>query len=126
MEYITEKFLTLQQLSNALQLDPRTVKKLAWTLGGRRIGYRWRFKLSTVLEIFDNAKFENGQRKPMDGPSCSERQASSLQILSSRKKIRPRMESRQRMGGRTKKNSLSWDSDSYGLGAAYGVGAEIS
>ena len=98
-----DTILTLQQVAHRLRLDPRTVKKIAYLLGGRRIGYRWRFRWGTVLEYFSNADVETGQRKLLDGESHRERQAGSLQNVPGREKAWPGMAGRKRMGGRAKR-----------------------
>ena len=79
MAHDENKILTLKEVAQELRLDPRTVKEVAFALGGRRIGYRWRFRWGTVLEYFSNADVETGQRKLLDGESHRERQADSLQ-----------------------------------------------
>ena len=50
MVHDENKILTLKEVAQELRLDPRTVKEVAFALGGRRIGYRWRFRWGTVLE----------------------------------------------------------------------------
>ena len=50
MAHDENKILTLKEVAQELRLDPRTVKEVAFALGGRRIGYRWRFRWGTVLE----------------------------------------------------------------------------
>ena len=57
-----DAILTLKEVAQALRLDPRTVKEVAFALGGRRIGYRWRFRWGTVLEYFSNADFQQCRR----------------------------------------------------------------
>ncbi len=59
MKNPAEEFLTLEEVADILHLDQRTIKKVACVLGGRRIGYCWRFRWSAVPAYFDNAKFEN-------------------------------------------------------------------
>ena len=98
-----DAILTLKEVAQALRLDPRTVKEVAFALGGRRIGYRWRFRWGTVLEYFSNADVETGQRKLLDGESRRERQADSLQNVPGREKAWPGMAGRKRMGGRAKR-----------------------
>lgn len=66
-----------------------TLKEVAFALGGRRIGYRWRFRWGTVLEYFSNADVETRQRKLLDGESHRERQADSLQNVPGREKHGP-------------------------------------
>ena len=72
MAHDENKILTLKEVAQELRLDPRTVKEVAFALGGRRIGYRWRFRWGTVLEYFSNADVETGQRKLLDGESHRE------------------------------------------------------
>ena len=117
-----DTILTLQQVARRLRLDPRTVKKIASLLGGRRIGYRWRFRWGTVLEYFSNAYVETGQRKLLDGESHRERQADSLQNVPGREKTWPGMAGRKRLGGRAKKARTGRDDDPHGIRTAYGVG----
>ena len=50
--YAPDAILTLDEVSDALRLDPRTVKRVAEELGGKRIGRRWRFQWGRVLEYF--------------------------------------------------------------------------
>ena len=103
MAHDENKILTLKEVAQELRLDPRTVKEVAFALGGRRIGYRWRFRWGTVLEYFSNADVETGQRKLLDGESHRERQADSLQNVPGREKAWPGMAGRKRMGGRAKR-----------------------
>ena len=39
-----KKIMTLKEVAQELRLTPRTVKEVAFALGGRSIGYRWRFR----------------------------------------------------------------------------------
>ena len=122
MERNLDAILTLKEVAQALRLDPRTVKEVALALGGRRIGYRWRFRWGTVLEYFSNADVETGQGKLLDGESHRERQAGSLQNVPGREKAWPGMAGRKRMGGRAKKDRTGRDDDPHGIRTAYGVG----
>ena len=99
-----------------------TLKEVAFALGGRRIGYRWRFRWGTVLEYFSNADVETRQRKLLGGESHRERQADSLQNVPGREKAWPGMAGRKRMGGRAKKARTGRDDDPHGIRTAYGVG----
>ena len=81
-----KKIMTLKEVAQELRLNPRTVKEVAFALGGRRIGYRWRFRWGTVLEYFSNADVETGQRKLLDDESHREQQANSLHHVSGREK----------------------------------------
>ncbi len=118
----SDDFLSLRQVSKKLGLDPRTVKRVAYDLGGRRFGNRWRFNWGTVMEYFKNAKFESGQRKPMVGKGSNRREASYLQILSSREEARTGMESCQGMGGEAESSCSTGSCDPFGLRKAYLVG----
>ena len=122
MTYEDNEILTLKEVAQALRLDPRTVKEVAFALGGRRIGYRWRFRWGTVLEYFSNADVETRQRKLLDGESHRERQAGSLQNVPGREKAWPGMAGRKRMGGRAKKTRTGRDDDPHGIRTAYGMG----
>ena len=44
MSYAPDDILSLREIAKELKLDPRTIKPIASQLGGRRIGYRWRFR----------------------------------------------------------------------------------
>ena len=59
--YHYDNFLTIQELSKALRLDRRTIEGVAYDLGGRRFGNRWRFHWGTVVEYFRNANTETGR-----------------------------------------------------------------
>lgn len=132
MEYVPEEFLTLAEVAEKLRLDPRTVRRVASILGGKRIGNRWRFKWGTVMEYFSNADFETGQRQSLDGAGGDGRQAGGLQDVPARKKARPELAGSQRVGGRTAKTGRggstpgpsgeSRTDDPYGLRAALGLG----
>ncbi|MFI3272899.1 MAG: helix-turn-helix domain-containing protein [Pseudomonadota bacterium] len=122
MQYAADEILTIKQVAKALKLDPRTLKSVASALGGRRIGYRWRFKWSAVLEYFDNAKFDSEQRQSVDGKGGHQGQTSCFQNVPSRKTRRPRMASGQRVGRGTTQNSDDAKVDPHGLGTAYVLG----
>ena len=122
MEYAPDDVLTLRQVALRLQLDPRTVKRVASALGGRRIGYRWRFKWGAVLEYFNNADIETEQRKALDGAGGHRRQAGCLQDVSTGKKGRPGMAGRKRVGGGATSTGAGGYSDPNGLGKAFGLG----
>ena len=59
-----DDLLTLTEVSAALRLDPRTVRRVASRIGGKRIGRCWRFRWGTVMEYFSDAYLEKrpGQR----------------------------------------------------------------
>lgn len=96
-----DDILDVAQLAKELNLDQRTIKRVASQLGGRRFGNRWRFKWATVLEYFSNADSEKRQRQQVDGTHNNRWQANSLQDVSSRQEIWPRMESCEGVGGAT-------------------------
>ena len=100
--YSPDDFLTLKQLARVLKLDPRTVKRVAFQLGGRRMGQCWRFNWGAVLEFF-HADIETRQGRPLAGPRGAGRKADRLQNVPSRKKIRAAMAGRKKNG---KRNSL--------------------
>ena len=119
-----DDFLTLDELANALRLDPRTVKRVGYALGGKRFGNRWRFKWGTVMEYFNNANFETKQRQQVDGEGGYGRQAGGLQDVPARPERRARMEGRKRLGGRNSEgvqNERS-EEDPFGLRKALGLG----
>lgn len=122
MEYAPDDILTLSEVAEKLHLDPRTVKRVASALGGRRIGYRWRFKWGAVLEYFNNADIETEQRKSLDGEGGNRRQAGRLQDVPARKKGRPGVAGRKRVGGTGAREGAGGDSDPYGLRKALGLG----
>ena len=122
MPYSLDAILTLKEVAQELRLDPRTVKEVASSLGGRRIGYRWRFRWGTVLEYFNNADVETRQRKLLDGESHRGRQADCLQNVPGREKTWSGMAGRKRMGGRAKKAGAGRKDDPHGIRTAYGVG----
>ena len=43
--------LSLDEVATALRLDRRTVRRVAFQLGGKRFGRRWRFRWGTVMEL---------------------------------------------------------------------------
>ena len=122
MEYAPNDILTLGEVSEKLHLDPRTVKRIASALGGRRIGNRWRFKWGAVLEYFNNADFETEQRKSLDGAGGDRRQAGRLQDVPARKERRPGMAGCKRMGGNGTEEGVGGHNDPNGLRKAYGLG----
>ncbi|WP_298031735.1 hypothetical protein, partial [uncultured Desulfovibrio sp.] len=56
MSHDVDKIMTLQEGAQALCLDPRMLKEVAFALGGRRIGYRWRFRWGTVFGVFQRCR----------------------------------------------------------------------
>ena len=127
-----DDFLTLDELANALRLDPRTVKRVAYALGGKRFGNRWRFKWGSVMEYFSNANFETEKRQSLDGEGGYRRQAGGLQDVSARQETRPGVAGRKRVGGGTAQAGRSGPTahadgaaaspDPYGLRTALGLG----
>ena len=119
--YSPDDFLTLKQLARVLKLDPRTVKRVAFQLGGRRMGQCWRFNWGAVLEFF-HADIETRQGRPLAGPRGAGRKTDRLQNVPSRKKIRAAMAGRKKMGRGTACKGDSGTGDPHGLGTAYGLG----
>ena len=132
MPYSPEDILTLEELATKLRLDPRTVKRVASALGGKRFGNRWRFKWGTVMEYFNNANFETKQRQQVDGEGGYGRQAGGLQDVPARQEARPGVAGSKRMGGRAAQAGRggatattaggSETPDPYGLREALGLG----
>lgn len=121
MTYTADDFLTLTQVSKAICLDRRTIKKVATKMGGKKIGSCWRFKWSAVSEYF-HANFDAEQERSMDGEGSHQRQANCLQNVPIREARRSRVASCKKMGGRTTKSSFGETSDPNGLGLAYELG----
>lgn len=124
--YDPDDILNLHQVVDRLFLDRRTVRRIAFKLGGRRFRNRWRFRWGSVLEYFNNAYIETGQRKLLDGAGIYGWQADCQQDVPARQERRPGMEGRETMGGRSAKNYQRTDCDPYGLGKAYTVGKRVS
>lgn len=122
MDYNTEDIVTLKEVAKKLRLDPRAVKRVAFAMGGKRFGNRWRFKWGSVLEYFSNAYFENGQGKPLDGASGDRRQTGSLSDVSTWKETRPGMAGCKRMGGGATRTVAGEFDDPHGLRKAYALG----
>ena len=119
--YSPDEFLTLKQLARILKLDPRTVKRVASQLGGRRMGQCWRFNWGAVLEYF-HADIETRQGRPLAGPRSARWETDRLQNVPSRKKILTTMAGRKKMGRGTARKGSSRREDPHGLGNAYGLG----
>lgn len=120
--YSPDEFLSLKELARRLNLDPRTVKRVAFQLGGRRMGQCWRFNWGAVLEYFRYADTETRQGEPLVGPRRDQRKTNHLQNVPSREKIRPTVEGRKELGGGRARESPSGEGDPHGLGQAYGLG----
>lgn len=105
IETFSDDVLTLRQVSQKFQLDPRTIRGVAFELGGKRFGNRWRFRLSVIMECFNNAKFDKEPRKPMACQSSSRRETGSLQSLSSWGEIWRFMAVCEAMGNRATEHS---------------------
>ena len=128
MTYGPDDVLSLAEVARELRLDPRTVRRVASTLGGRQFGNRWRFRWGAVMESFNDAKFTQRQRQRLVGQGDCERQAGCLPDVPARQKGRPGVEGRKGVGGRTAKGGADPDGicpDPYGLGASLGLGQRI-
>ena len=123
--YHYNDFLTIQELSKALRLDRRTIEEVAYDLGGRRFGNRWRFHWGTVVEYFRNANTETGQRKLLDGASRPRGKASSVQDVPCGKEARKILARRKRMGGSGERKNFDWDHDPHGIRNSYFMGREL-
>jgi hypothetical protein len=123
MSYADDDILTLKELAAALRLDPKTVNRVGYKLGGKRFGNRWRFRWGSAMEYFSNADIEDGQKNPcLDGKGGNGRETDRLQDVSIWEKTRPGMAGGKRMGGTTKNKSARGAQDPYGLRAAYAMG----
>ena len=122
MAYEPDDIISLQQLAEEFKLDPRTIKPIASTLGGKRIGNRWRFRWGTVMESFNDANFTQRQRQRLVGQGDAERQAGGLQDVSPWQERRSGMAGRKTVGGRTNAVGAIGSGDPYGLGTAYVLG----
>lgn len=125
MQRDPDEILTLAELATALKLDPRTVKRAAYRLGGECIGNRWRFRWGTVMESFGNANSAERQRELLDGACDNQRKNCGNAVISGRAQTRPGMDGMQKMGGGAKKRTApnrEKPADPYGLRAAVGMG----
>ena len=120
-----DTILNLKQLSEAMGLDPRTLRMIADQLGGKRVGRRLLFRWGTVMEYFNaNTAEKNGEC--VASASIRGRKADSQQDFSERKKGRARMEGSKRMG-RTAKNAIPCGGeDPFGLRSALDLGRGLS
>ena len=120
-----DEILTLAEIAAALKLDPRTVKRAAYRLGGECIGNRWRFRWGTVMESFGNANSAERQRKLLDGACNYQRKDCGNAVVSGRAQTRPGVDGMQKMGvGKEKRTAQGArrPADPYGLRAACGLG----
>ena len=117
--------LSISELSKALRLDRRTIEEIAYGLGGRRFGNRWRFHWGTVVEYFRNADTETGQRKLLDGASRPRWKASSVQDVPRGKEARKILARSKRMGGSGEGTNFDWDQDPHGIRNSYFMGREL-
>lgn len=124
-QYHYDDFLTIQELSKALRLDRRTIEEVAYDLGGRRFGNRWRFHWGTVVEYFRNADTETGQRKLLDGASRPRWKASSVQDVPRGKEARKILARSKRMGGSGEGTNFDWNQDPHGIRNSYFMGREL-
>ena len=124
-DYDDDDILSTIQLAKRLEVDPKAIRRVASLIGGRRIGYRWKFRWGTVKEFFKNAYFETGQGQLLDGPCEGKWQADCEPLLWLWKERRPRVEGSEGMGGGTNKSANVWGQDPFGLRAAYLMGREL-
>lgn len=123
--YSPDKIMNLKELAQALSLDPRSVRRIALELGGRRIGTCWRFRWGEIMEYFSDAYFEKRSRQCVAGEGDCTRQNGGHEILSRRSPQRARMDGRKKMGDRKKKGiscGIGEEADAHGLRAAYELG----
>ncbi len=124
-EYPPDAILSLTQISRALNLDRKTVVRLASDLGGRRFGRRWRFRWGSVMEVF-NANANQIQRQCLAGQSDNQRPGGGQQDISARAQEGPGMDTSPKVGAQKKgRNSQCPEAragDSYGLRSALGLG----
>ena len=129
-DYLPDDILTLREVARALRVDPRTVRRIAFALGGKRFGCSWRFRWGTVMEYFKNANTEKRPRRYLAGSCADQGQDCRLESFSSRQAERARMDRGQKLGNPAKKgNSGRFGGkaeDAHGLGAILGVGEQLS
>lgn len=125
-QYLPDSILTLDEVAQALRIDQRCLRRLAYALGGKRVGRCWRFRWGTVMEYFSDANFEERSRQFMAGESYNKWRNDGHQIFSARSEKRARMDGGSPMGDRQKKRANrkhdQKDEDSFGLRAALGLG----
>lgn len=117
-----DTILNLKQLSEAMGLDPRTLRMIADQLGGKRVGSRLLlFRWGTVMEYFNaNTAEKNGEC--VASASVRGRKTDSQQDISERKKGRARMERSKSMGRTTKGGIPCGGEDPFGLRSSLGLG----
>ena len=124
-EYPPDAILTLNQMTEALHLDRKTVVRLASMLGGRRFGRCWRFRWGSAMEVF-NANANQGQGECVAGQSDNQRGGGGQQDISAGQEKRPGVDGSAKVGNQKKnrnsQRAKTQDSDPYGLGAALGLG----
>lgn len=129
-DYLPDDILTLREVARALRVDPRTVRRIAFTLGGKRFGCSWRFRWGTVMEYFKNANTEKRPRRYLACACPDQWQDSRFEGFSSRQAERARMESRPKLGNSAKRRNFGRygeeAEDTHGLGAILGVGEQLS
>ena len=129
-DYLPDDILTLREVARALRVDPRTVRRIAFTLGGKRFGCSWRFRWGTVMEYFKNANTEKRPRRYLACACPDQWQGGGFEGFSSRQAERARMGSSPKLGNPAKKgNSGRFGGkaeDAHGLGAILGVGEQLS
>lgn len=122
--YPPDAILSLVEIAQALHLDRKTVSRLAYSIGGRRFGRRWRFRWGTVMESFNADKTETeGQLLACE--SGDQWSASGQQAFSGWPNKRAGMGRGEKLGGATEKGIARANGkteDSFGLRAALGVG----
>ena len=119
-----DDILTLAEVSAALRLDPRTVRRVASRIGGRRIGNRWRFRWGTVMEFFD-AYANQSERQRLAGKSNRQRQGGGQQTVSAGPEKGAGMARGTTVGGVTERGIPARscrENDPHGLRAARGLG----
>ena len=97
--------LSLDEVATALRLDRRTVRRVAFQLGGKRFGRRWRFRWGTVMEFF-NAHETQEPGELLAGACRHRRPAGGQQGFPSGPQQRPGVDGGQDMGGRAKKRKI--------------------
>ena len=124
--YLPDTFLNLVEVSAALRLDPRSVRRIAYELGGKRVGRCWRFRWGTVMEYFNDANIKKGSWKRLAGQGDNRWGSGGNQVLPCGQIERPGMAGRKEMGDTEEKRNFGkirpTGSDAHGLRAALGLG----
>ncbi|MDE7065390.1 MAG: hypothetical protein K2O70_07980, partial [Desulfovibrionaceae bacterium] len=102
--YLPDAILTLSEVCAALRLDPRTVKRIACHLGGRRTGRRWRFRWGTVMEFFNAYETQESGRL-LARAGGRQRKTDGQQGVPSGPREGAGVDRRQKLGGATKKGN---------------------